>query len=215
MKLIIISGTPRIEGLTFEFVEMARNTGESLGFDTEVITLFDKKLEKCKMCGDGWGICFHDHYCAFGEKDDFGDLQKKMAGGDAYIYVTPVYWGEVSEDMKCFLDKLRRCEASNAWDKKEGAKSALSGKPSIVVANAGGGGGGIINTFNQLERAISHMAGDGQPRETVGIFDWIAVNRWNKDYKLIALKFAVTEMHKYLTGELQPWRTFKDKTKEK
>ena len=214
MKLLIISGTPQIEGLTYEFVQMATKTGESLNFETKVLTLSDKKIDKCKMCGDGWGICFHEHYCTFGKDDDFTELQAEMHSADAYIYVTPVYWGEVSEDLKCFLDKLRRCEASNIWDKREGKKSGLVGKPSIVVANAGGGGGGTISTFTQLERAISHMGGDAQPRETVGIFDWIAVNRWNKDYKLQTLKSAITEMHKYLTGELLPWRTFNDKTKD-
>ncbi|MCL1882706.1 MAG: flavodoxin family protein [Defluviitaleaceae bacterium] len=213
MKLLIISGTPRIEGLTFEFVQMAESTAKSIGLDVEVINLSDEKLEKCVMCGDGWGVCFHDHYCIL--KDNFPALQEKMKEAAAYVFITPVYWGEMSEDMKTFIDRLRRCEASKSWDKREDVSSCLIGKPSIIVANAGGGGGGIINTFNDVKRALVHMGADAQPKETVGIFDMIAVNRWNKDYKLDALKAAVTEMHKYMTGELLPWRTFKDKTKER
>ena len=196
MKILIINGTPKTDGITFSFVETAKNTADSLGINAEVIRLSDEKMEKCKMCGDGWGICFKEHYCAFGDADGFNALLKKVEKANAYIFITPVYWGEVSEEMKLFIDKLRRCEATKKWDDRDGVKSFLKDKPSIIVAVAGGGGGGITTTFLQIERALLHMEADALPRETAGLFDMIAVNRWNKDYKLEALKAAITEMCK-------------------
>jgi len=59
------------------------------------------------------------------------------------------------------------------------------------VASAGGGGGGIVDTFAELEKAISHMGGVSYPYDVYGFFDYIAVNRWNQDYKRETLKNAV------------------------
>jgi hypothetical protein len=108
-----------------------------------------------------------------------------------------VYWGEVSEEMKIFMDKFRRCQATKQWDRREDEVSFIKGKPSIIVAVAGGGGGGITSTFAQMERAIGHMSGDSWPRESAGIFDFIGVNRWNQAYKRETLKAALSVLFKY------------------
>lgn len=197
MKILIINATPKTEGLCYSFVNTAKETADILGVEGEVIGLSDMDMSKCTMCDDGWGICFSEHYCIFGDDDGFNALQEKVREADAYIYITPVYWGEVSEEFKIFLDKLRRCQATKQWDKREDQVSFLKGKPSIMVASAGGGGGGIVTTFADIERAIVQMGGDEWPRETHGIFDYIAVNRWNQVYKREALKSAITEMVKY------------------
>jgi hypothetical protein len=66
-----------------------------------------------------------------------------------------------------------------------------------MVVVAGGGGGGIVPCFADIERAVSHMGGDAWPRESSGIFDYIAVNRWNQDYKRDTLKEAIKSMVGY------------------
>jgi multimeric flavodoxin WrbA len=197
MKLLIISGTPKTDGICHSFVTTAQETAKELNVNAEVIQLSGVNLNKCKMCGDGWGICFSEHYCAFGDKDGFNGLQKKVSEANAFVYITPVYWGEVSEELKIFIDKLRRCQATKQWDEREDEISFHKGKPSIIVASAGGGGGGIVSTFAALEMAILHMGGDAWPRESSGIFDFIGVNRWNQVYKRDALKSAITEMVRY------------------
>lgn len=199
MKLLIVSGTPKTDGVTYSFVQKAEESAKELKIEAEVIRLSGMNLTKCKMCSDGWGICFNEHRCVFGDKDGFNELQKKVQEADAYIYITPVYWGEISEEMKIFLDKLRRCQATKQWDSREDEISFHKGKPSIVVAAAGGGGGGIVSCFADLERAIAQMGGDEWPRETAGIFDFIAVNRWNQGYKREALAEAIKAMFKFKT----------------
>jgi multimeric flavodoxin WrbA len=200
MNLLIISGTPKTVGITYSFVKAAEEIANGLGIKAELIGLSGMNLTKCKMCGDGWGICFSEHRCVFGDKDSFNSLQEKFKNADAFVFITPVYWGEISEEMKIFIDKLRRCQATKQWDSREDEVSFLKGKPSIIVAVAGGGGGGITSTFMELERAIGHMGGDEWPRENVGIFDFIGVNRWNQSYKRETLKSAIANIIKYLKG---------------
>jgi len=191
MKLLIINGTPKLDGVCYSFVTAAEEIASELTIDFETIRLSSEKLMKCIMCDGGWGVCFKDHYCIFGADDGFTGLQKKVQEADLYVYITPVYWGEISEEMKIFLDKLRRCEATKQWDKRENEVSYHKGKGSILVASAGGGGGGTLSALEQLERAIVQMGGDEWPREQDGIFDYIAVNRWNQEYKRKALKSAI------------------------
>ena len=199
MKLLIVNGTPKTDGLCYSFVTAAEETAAELGADAETVRLSGMNLAKCKMCGDGWGICFGEHRCAFGDKDGFNELQKKVGDAAALVYITPVYWGETSEEMKIFMDKLRRCQATKQWNQRKDEVSFHAGKPSILVAAAGGGGGGIVSAFEDMERAVTHMGGDAWPRETAGIFDYIAVNRWNRSYKREALRSAIREMVRYLT----------------
>ena len=196
MKILIISGTPKQDGISDSLVKTAAAATSESGAAYEVIKLAEHDLSHCKMCGDGWGTCFGGHRCSLDEK--FNKLQDKFKEADAFIYITPVYWGEVSEALKNFLDKLRRCQATKQWNEKDTSGSYLEAKPSIIVANAGGGGGGIVNTFDQIERAISHMGGNSQPRGNRGVYDYIAVNRWNQEYKREALKAAVKSMIKAL-----------------
>jgi len=195
MKLLIISGTPKKEGLSQSLASAAYEAAINQGAEAEIIQLLG--LSSCRMCGEGWGTCRTDHSCEFGNTDNFNKFREKMGWADGFVFVTPVYWGEVSEGMKIFLDKLRRCEASKQWDSNIPGSSFLVGKSSILVASAGGGGGGISSAFVQMERAISHMGGTTYPYNVFGFFDYIAVNRWNQDYKREALMNAVSALIKH------------------
>ena len=194
-KILILSGTPKIEGITYSFVKTAEETAKEIGLEYETVALSQIGLQKCKMCKDGWGICFKEHVCQFNET--FNILQEKVKQADAFIYISPVYWGEISEDMKIFLDKLRRCQATKQWDSREEEVSYHKDKPSIIVVNAGGGGGGILTAFQDIERAVSQMGGDSWPKYKAGICDFIAVNRWNQEYKRESLRAAIKIMKNY------------------
>jgi len=194
-KLLIVNATPKTDGLTYSFVEAAEESAKSLGLEAETLRLSSLNLQKCAMCYDGWGICFKEHRCIFGDKDGFDDVQKTIASADAYVYVSPVYWGEYSEELKVFWDKLRRCETTKQWDDKNDVESGHKNKPAIIVAVAGGGGGGILSTLTAMERAVDQVGShSGSQNGTAGIFDYIGVNRWNQTYKREALKAAIAEM---------------------
>lgn len=179
MKVVILSGTPKNEGLCYSCVQMAEESAKKAGADCEVIKLNDYKLGRCAMCGDGWGICRDSHTCAFGN-DGFSEIQKKIIDADAVILDTPVYWGDMTEVMKAFFDRFRRCEAI------KGEKGGLAGKSVLLIASPGGSGNGMISCLEQMERLCRHLQGN--------IYDFIGVNKWNKNYKLTAISEAVASM---------------------
>ena len=55
--------------------------------------------KKCLACGKrGWGICLSMQICV--QKDDFNQIYKYMGYFDAYVFITPVYFHEMSESAK-------------------------------------------------------------------------------------------------------------------
>jgi len=176
MKYLIISGNPKKDGLCQSIItEIARGATDG-GAETEILTV--NGTESCRCCGDGWGSCLKEHKCAYNNKNDgFAAAQKKACSADMLCIITPVYWGEVSEGLKSFLDRLRRCEFQ--------AKN-LAGKQVLLVASPGGSGGGMLPCLGQLERFCHHIG--------LVIFDYIGVNRWNSDYKKTAAYSAARAM---------------------
>jgi multimeric flavodoxin WrbA len=175
MRYLIISGNPKDKGLCQSVFEEIVRGAEDGGAEVEVLTV--EALERCRVCGDGWGICRAENRCEFGG-DGFDAAQESVRKADTVCIITPVYWGETAEGLKSFLDKLRRCEF--------GQNGALSGKQVLLVASPGGTGNGMLSCLEQLDRFCRHTG--------AVIFDYIGINRWNNDYKRQAAYAAAKAM---------------------
>jgi len=178
MNVIVISSSPNEDGLTAACATAAIEGVLQAGGRAEEVRLNDLQVGMCQACSNGWGTCLDDHECQ--TEDDFQALHARVRQADACVLVTPVYWGEMSESAKAFTDRLRRCEATR------GDESGLFGKPVIAVAAAGGSGNGMITCLQSMERWIQHV----RARK----FDLIPVNRWSREYKLVAIREAAREM---------------------
>ena len=178
MDIIVISSSPNKDGLTASCAVAALEGARQAGAQVEGVRLNDLQIGLCEACDDGWGTCLSDHECEV--EDDFQALHARVCQADAYLVVTPVYWGEMSESAKAFMDRLRRCEATR------GEESSLFGKPVVAVAAAGGSGNGMITCLLSMERWIEHV----RARK----FDLIPVNRWSREYKLVAIREAAWTM---------------------
>jgi len=178
VNVLVISSSPNMDGLTAACAAAAAEGIAQGGGQAEQVRLNDLAVGLCRACDDGWGTCQSNHECQ--TLDDFQALHARMLQADAYVIVTPVYWGEMSESAKAFMDRLRRCEAPR------GKRSGLAGKPVIAVAAAGGSGGGMITCLSSMEHWIYHVG--------ARIFDLIPVNRWSRPYKLATIRAAAQAM---------------------
>lgn len=152
-KILILSFSPnRVNeksfipnklGLTFACVEECQKQLEMMGYESEHICINKKNINKCAACGErGWGICLKEHKCIL--KDDFNDIYQSMEGYDAYVFVTPVYFWEMSESAKVFFDRLKRCDAFYK-------ESKIKGKKMVCIACAGGSGTGTEETLQSFD----------------------------------------------------------------
>lgn len=178
MDILVISTSPNIDGLTAACAQAALDGISQAGGDAREVRLNDLSIKSCEACDNGWGTCRDEHYCQ--ELDDFQALHERVCKADAFVFVTPVYWGDLSESMKAFTDRLRRCEAL----RKE--ESGLYQKPILAVAAAGGSGNGMITCLASFERWIEHV----HARK----WDFIPVNRWSREYKLETIRAAAEAM---------------------
>ena len=184
MKYLIISGNPKKDGLCHAITEAVKKGAEAGSCQVDILSV--EKLERCHVCGNGWGSCRGENICAFGN-DGFTEAQKAVRAADMVCIITPVYWGEMAESLKCFFDRLRRCEFDTPFSKRpQGEKAALSGKQVLLVASPGGSGNGMVSCLEQLERFCRHTG--------AVIFDFIGINRWNCDYKKEAVFSAARAM---------------------
>ncbi|MDR3248344.1 MAG: flavodoxin family protein [Treponema sp.] len=171
MKFLVITGNPKQDGLCHGVTEEILRGAKEGGAETEVLKV--DKLERCHVCGGGWGTCRELHTCSFG-KDGFDSAQEQVKKADAFCFITPVYWGEMAEGLKSFFDRLRRCEATKQFNGKA-ADSIFAGKQVLLVASPGGTGNGALTCLEQMDRFCRHTG--------AVIFDYVTINRWNNDYK--------------------------------
>jgi multimeric flavodoxin WrbA len=177
MKIAILSGNPKKDGLCQSVIDAARLGATEGGAEVDEIRLCDMNLKRCQVCGEGWGPCRSEHYCIYGS-DGFDIAKNRIQSCDAMIFATPVYWGETSEAFKCFIDRLRRCEFNQ--------NETLRNKQVLLIATPGGSGNGLLSCLEQMDRFC---------RQTGAIiFDYVGVNRWNSDYKRLAAKAAAYAM---------------------
>lgn len=153
MKVLILSFSsnqvnedsfiPNKIGLTFSSVEECEKELKKLGKEVEHICINRKNIQKCLACGKrGWGICLEEHKCI--QKDDFNEIYKHMEDFDAYVFITPVYFHEMSESAKTFFDRLKRCDAFND-------ESKIKEKKIVCIACAGGSGSGTEETLQAFD----------------------------------------------------------------
>ena len=156
---IIITASPNKDGLTAACGEAARLGIVGAGGQTEVFDISTLKLEPCRICGNGWGDCLSAGKCVI--DDCLSEIQEKIKNADGVFVITPVYWGQPSERMKYFCDRLRRCEAI----RKTG--SWATDKQINLVAAAGGSGNGTPTCLAELEQWCRHIR--AIPQERIGI----------------------------------------------
>lgn len=178
MNVMILTSSPNIDGLTAACGNAAKTGAEEAGAKVVMINLNQRQIGNCHACGNGWGPCRNEHRCQV--SDDFQNLHASMADVDAFVLITPVYWGEMSESAKAFTDRLRRCEAL------KNQNSFFLDKPVISVASAGGTGNGLTSCLTSMERLFTQVKAEK--------FDFIGVTQKNKKYKMNTIREASREM---------------------
>lgn len=172
MKVTVIWSSPNPDGLTAAAKESLLRGLAEKNAEMEEFCLNQMSLKHCAACGNGWGSCREEGKCAL--KDDFEGIYESLVHSDGFIFVSAVYWSDMTEAMKAFVDRLRRCEAVH--------NHFLQGKRGLLVACAGGTGNGTLECLEQMEKALRHMS--------MRAYDRLPVTRFNRDYMLPALEKA-------------------------
>ncbi len=173
MIVIAVQTSPNLDGLTSSLSQAVLRGVEAEGGETELVHLNKLDIKHCIACDNGWGKCRTEGICIL--EDDFDALIEKLVETDAVVFATPVYFGDLSESSKTFLDRLRRVERGREV-------KTFNGKKAIGVASAGGSGRGAVRALYNLEDYLRRLGFE--------IFDLVPVTRFSKDHKLQMLENA-------------------------
>ena len=139
MKIVAINGSPRRNGNTSILIEETFKIFRSEGIETEVIQLGNKPVHGCTACGKCREI--QDRRCHI--KNDLLNLCiEKMIEADGIILGTPVYFADVSTEIKALMDVAGYVTRGNGHLLKRKVGAGL-----ISVRR-----GGALPTFDAMNR---------------------------------------------------------------
>ena len=133
MKVLIVNGSPHINGNTSVALREMESVFANEGIETELLQIGGTDIRGCTACR----ACHETGKCAI---DDIVNVAaEKLEAADGMVVASPVYYASANGTLICFLDRLFY---SSACDKtmKVGA--------SIVCARRGG----CSATFDELNK---------------------------------------------------------------
>lgn len=133
MKVLIINGSPRVNGNTSIAVNEMVKIFEKEGVEAEVVQIGTKDVRGCIACNS----CGEKGKCVF--DDVVNEIAPKFEAADGLVLASPVYYASANATLIACLDRLFY---STHFDKtmKVGA--------SVVVARRGG----LSATFDELNK---------------------------------------------------------------
>ena len=133
MKVLIINGSPRVNGNTTIAIREMENVFKADGIDVETVQVGNKDIRGCIACRK----CFDTGKCVF--DDIVNELAPKFEEADGLVIASPVYYASANATLIACLDRLFY---STHFDKtmKVGA--------SVVCARRGG----CSATFDELNK---------------------------------------------------------------
>ena len=175
MDVLMISGSRNTEGQTARAVDAMLEGVAKAGGRADSVFLPTLQIDRCRQCDDdGWGLCRREGRCVI--EDDFSHVVENIRGADAVVFATPVYYSDLSESLRAFLDRLRR-----TCTHKTG-RAVVNEKPVIGLCVAGGGGGGAPACCVSLGKVLTTCGFD--------VVDTTPVRRQNLKAKLPGLQLA-------------------------
>ena len=148
MKILAIAGSPRLGGNSSYLLERALEEAEKMGVETEKLVLSKYQVNPCQ----GHDKCSSFPTCR--QNDDAGWILDKLCDADGVILATPVYWYDVSAQMKAFIDR-------NYFLYLHNRKWKADAVGLIVVAHSAGTER-ALDTLNLLINNMSHVGKDNR-----------------------------------------------------
>jgi multimeric flavodoxin WrbA len=154
MTVLAVNGSPRPKGNTRIMIDWCLEEIEKEGLQTEVYQVGGKPALGCKAC---YGCARQDLPQCVQKEDFMNELIAKAIVADALILASPVYFSDLTPELKAVIDRLGYVALHHG--------SPLTRKPgaAIVVARRAG----HVHTYD----SINHFFGINQ-MITVGSRYW-------------------------------------------
>lgn len=152
-KVLIISTSLRAKSNSDILTEQLISGAKDAGYEVEHISLKGKKINFCIGCL----TCQSSQKCVI--KDDAVEIAEKVKSADTLVFATPIYYYEMSGQMKTLLDRLNPLYPSDYRFRKVYMISTATEDEDHVPEKAVSGLQGWVDCFEKAEFAGSLFCG--------------------------------------------------------
>lgn len=109
MKVLLVNGSPRRQGNTFQALQTVARALEEGGVEAEICQLGGRDVRGCQNCGG----CARrkDRRCVLA--DDMNDILEKLWAADGLVIGSPTYFSNVSSEVKALIDRAGVVSGAN------------------------------------------------------------------------------------------------------
>ena len=152
-KILVITTSLRAKSNTDILAEELVKGARDAGNDVEVISLKGKEIRFCIGCL----ACQKTQRCI--QKDDALAIADKVLEAETLVFVTPIYYYEMSGQMKTLLDRLNPLYSADYQFRKVYMLSTAVEEEDFVPEKAVSGLQGWVDCFEKAELAGSLFCG--------------------------------------------------------
>ena len=147
MRAVFVLGSPKAKGNTATIISEIARALEANNIQTSLHHLSELKIEYCCGCKscDKTGKCV--------QNDDVQKIIEDIFDSQLVIVASPSYWGDVTGQMKVFIDRCTPYSDTNPIR----ATAASAPKGAAVAVRAGGSKGENLNLVNTIEHFLGHL----------------------------------------------------------
>jgi multimeric flavodoxin WrbA len=144
MKVVGINASPRKDGNTAIIIRAVFEELEKEGIETELIQFAGQPIQGCTGCR----VCSEtqDNKCSL-DDDAFNEYMQKMIDADGIVLGSPVYFTDVTAEMKALIDRAGMVSLSNGGLLKHKAGAAV-----MAVRR-----GGATHAFDTMNHFLHYM----------------------------------------------------------
>ena len=161
-RVLVISTSPRkgsnSELLASEFARGARAAGHTV----EQVSLTGRDIQFCRGCL----ACLSTHRCVI--RDDADEIEQKMERADVLVFATPIYYYEMSGQMKTMLDRGNPLYAADYAFRDVYLLAAAAEEGDDVWSRAASGLEGWVKCFPKAKLAGVVFGGGADAPGSVG-----------------------------------------------
>ncbi|MEW6388010.1 MAG: flavodoxin family protein [Thermodesulfobacteriota bacterium] len=142
MKIVAVLGSPRAEGNTATMTRWLLEAAGKLGAAREVFRLNQMKFQGCQGCG---GCKTKAGHCVV--EDDLTPVLAAVKDAEVLVLASPVYFGDLSGQMKCFFDRTYSFANPNFTSRLQPGKKSV-----LVLAQGDSNAANYEDIFPRYER---------------------------------------------------------------
>lgn len=142
MKIVAFNGSPKKEGNTYHALKYIVDEFEKEDISVDLIQVGNKNIRGCTGCR----LCASNKNEECVIDDEVNDWIQKIKNSDGIILGSPVYFSDISSNMKSFLDRAFIVASSNDYIFRGKVGASI-----VAVRRAGG-----VPAFNQLNNYLSY-----------------------------------------------------------